>query len=338
MLTGVVCIALVAEIYLRFDYHQRVQSGKQYRSTNPYTQIQNLVGPGGQGLWEEPWKSYKPDVSIQQTLDSGELFSLAINRHGFRGSDVTQMKPANTLRIIAMGGSTTFLGLTDDATYPAYLQRELQSLFPERKIEVLNFGVSGTWSGYWVKHIDRVIAFEPDIVVHYNAINDIAWHHAPRYAKQHRWQIGLQNSYLYQKLFPIEAEALSPHFDRTLKNFRKLQQKLAAHNIQYLVGTFAMPDYQQASPEFQDFLDEDVLIWGGHLNIHGYENFYRLMQSYNHRLRNFAAVQQLPLFLLDEALFDPELFYDSCHKREQGQQIMAGVVAGQLQTTFPDFF
>ncbi len=99
-----------------------------------------------------------------------------VNGQGFRGPEVAVNKTPGTLRVMAVGSSTTFdPGVSSDqATWPARLQVLLDRLADGRTVEVINAGVPG----YTV--IDDVIRLEtdlfryqPDLIVLYEGHNDL---------------------------------------------------------------------------------------------------------------------------------------------------------------------
>jgi len=99
-----------------------------------------------------------------------------VDREGFRGPDVPVSKVPGTLRIMAVGSSTTFdPGVSSDtATWPARLQAWLQRLAPDQRVEVINAGVPG------YRVIDDLIRLEmdlsryrPDVVILYEGHNDL---------------------------------------------------------------------------------------------------------------------------------------------------------------------
>ena len=72
---------------------------------------------------------------------------IELNSEGFRGVEFSQMKEDNTIRIFAVGGSTTFgNGVSDENTYPVILQKKINSLNLEKNIEIINAGYGGAWS------------------------------------------------------------------------------------------------------------------------------------------------------------------------------------------------
>ena len=64
-----------------------------------------------------------------------------INKYGYRGPSYSLDKPAGTKRIICLGGSNVFgFDLSDNETWPAYLEQELRQRF-SANVEVWNGGV-----------------------------------------------------------------------------------------------------------------------------------------------------------------------------------------------------
>lgn len=100
-----------------------------------------------------------------------------VNAQGFRGKEnVAVEKPPDVLRVVAVGGSTTFDTTVsgDERAWPARLQFYLRKLAPDRRVEVVNAGVPG------YRDIDNLIRLEtelyryhPDIIILYEVHNDL---------------------------------------------------------------------------------------------------------------------------------------------------------------------
>jgi len=97
-----------------------------------------------------------------------------VNSLGFRGPEILKKKPG-TVRIICLGGSTTYgLGLSYAKTYPKLLQDRLDQEAGKNRYEVINAGMSA----YRLHHIaalySREIArLEPDVVILMNVVNNL---------------------------------------------------------------------------------------------------------------------------------------------------------------------
>lgn len=94
---------------------------------------------------------------------------MRVNRFGMRDDDHTLEKPADTLRIAVLGDSFTEARQVDlDETFVRVMQDALGSCsaFEGKKIEALNFGVSGYGTAQELVQLrTRVWQFQPDIVV-----------------------------------------------------------------------------------------------------------------------------------------------------------------------------
>lgn len=99
----------------------------------------------------------------------------AHNSTGFRGDEISRLKPENSYRIVCIGGSTTYTTEVEDYkdSYPFLLQKELHQM-GLTNIEVINAGV-GNWST-WESLINlqfRLLDLDPDLLVVYHSTNDI---------------------------------------------------------------------------------------------------------------------------------------------------------------------
>jgi lysophospholipase L1-like esterase len=148
------CACVVAEVLLR-----RFERG---RTSVPETM---------------PYLYYQHSRLRYALVRGGEYYGWAhVNAQGFRGTrDVQVEKTAGTLRVMAVGGSTTFDTTVsgDDRAWPARLEQHLAELAPDRRVEVINAGVPG------YRSLDNLIrletelhAFRPDVIILYEVHND----------------------------------------------------------------------------------------------------------------------------------------------------------------------
>ena len=93
---------------------------------------------------------------------------------GWRGPDIRREKPPRTFRIVALGGSTTFLPrLEPDEVFTARLGESLQAARPDRTIEVVNAARDGNVSFQsLIAYVIQVQDFRPDLVVVMHGVND----------------------------------------------------------------------------------------------------------------------------------------------------------------------
>ena len=96
---------------------------------------------------------------------------------GFRSPEVAVPKPAGTVRLAFVGGSTTFCGQasSNERTWPHLVCEGLRDAFPGVRFDYVNAGVTGNRvedSLLALEH--RIRAVEPDVIVLYHAANDLA--------------------------------------------------------------------------------------------------------------------------------------------------------------------
>jgi lysophospholipase L1-like esterase len=100
-----------------------------------------------------------------------------IDPHGFRGAATTVTKPDGVLRIMAVGGSTTFDAKVagDDNAWPKRLQYWLHQLDADHPVEVINAGTPGyTVVDNLIRLATQLREFDPDLIILYNGHNDLS--------------------------------------------------------------------------------------------------------------------------------------------------------------------
>lgn len=104
-----------------------------------------------------------------------------VNAQGFRGDAIEIARRPNTFRIFTLGGSTT-LGVTNsyEDSYPFLLQTLLRERHPGVDIEVQNAGCPWYTSAHaLVAYQISVRQYEPDLIIFFEAINDIVRSFSP---------------------------------------------------------------------------------------------------------------------------------------------------------------
>jgi lysophospholipase L1-like esterase len=99
-----------------------------------------------------------------------------INSNGFRGDEITKIKPDNTYRIIVVGGSTVMgnTATSDDTTITGALQHFLDNSNLPKNVEVINAGIGGAFSFTEVNFIkNSLINYSPDLLIIYDGWNDV---------------------------------------------------------------------------------------------------------------------------------------------------------------------
>ena len=96
-----------------------------------------------------------------------------INEYGLRSPSFSRKK-TNEYRILSLGESSTFgIGVADNETYSALLERALNQKYPHNHYRIINAGISAYSSTQSVRYLElRGLSFDPDAVLLYHEIND----------------------------------------------------------------------------------------------------------------------------------------------------------------------
>jgi hypothetical protein len=314
---------LSTELVLVIDRSRSAAAAEVYQSENVFEAARKANEAAT--LWQVRGVRYRPGSSL--TLDvAGIHHEIRINSLGFRSEEFEVPKPSGVTRVICIGGSTTVQGRTNEETYPAALQRRLRERYRERRIEVLNLGINGTGSGYWLSRKDELFGYQPDVIVQYSFVNDLFWDHLPEYAVRHPLRRGVNLSLLLARLFPLDARSLDRYFERTLRRKRALAREARQHGVAYVAGTFAAPDPDRCSAEFQAYLDRNVESWGAPIRLRLYRDYYRLLERHN-TLQEAAIGRALRVAPVHRQLSDGSLFIDLCHMSPAGIERLGAAFA-----------
>jgi len=317
-------LGLAGEAWLRYQRLQDARASERFRATNVFFANAMELQAGTHSLWAERWQEYQPGAKVDVVV-GGERFVVEMNSRGYRTREFAVPKPPGVVRVICIGGSTTVAGRTNQETYPALLERKLAARFPGLRIEVLNLGVSAVTSEYWHARLDRVFAYEPDILVHYDAINDISWRHFPRFAAAHRMRGLAYRSLLLERLFPFPVEELDPYLNDTFVTLGATARACAARGVAYLGATFAAPDPERARGDFRRHLDHNTEFWTRRFPLRSYATWAAIVRRYDRLYVEFAERYHVPYVLAHQQLDDPALFIDVCHFTPEGIDRLAGV-------------
>ena len=120
-----VIAGLVGEVWLRYERHQAYLASERFRETNVFFANHMELNAGNHSLWLRRWKEYQPGARAA-VVARNVRFVIQMNSYGFRTHEFQVPKPEGMVRIICIGGSTTFAGRTNEDTYPALLEASLR--------------------------------------------------------------------------------------------------------------------------------------------------------------------------------------------------------------------
>ncbi|MEJ8569922.1 SGNH/GDSL hydrolase family protein [Microbaculum marinum] len=125
--------------------------------------------------------AFAPLEAARAEIPSAE-FCLAVNRDRSLGASLprttARLDEGGPVRIVAVGSSSTRgLWMLDPAdTYPQVMRRELERLWSDVPVDVVNSGrVGDTIPGNLDRFEREVLAYQPDLVIWQLGTNDIAW-------------------------------------------------------------------------------------------------------------------------------------------------------------------
>src|SRR5262249_49556062 len=130
--------------------------------------------------WRHVYDPYRNHALTPNFNSEGRVH----DAQGFRrSSDVSMAKAPGTYRIFLMGGSAAYglesvppfppVIVTNEQTIDSKLERLLQPMFPDRKIEVINAAVTAYWTHHHLIYLyERLLDFHPDLIITMDGIND----------------------------------------------------------------------------------------------------------------------------------------------------------------------
>ena len=243
------------------------------------------------GINHSPFVDYKNVRKVFEVKNSnGVDYYSRTQYHPFIARDISfpVHKGAGTLRIFCLGGSAA-MGWPHDLSlsYPAFLQKKLELLFPQKKINVINVAAS-TYASYRVRVVfDEVINYQPDLVLIYSGNNeflekilyrenrqlDSPWKHIALVRTVYQVLSGIN-----KKKQVIDIEHYQPTFliDVTLGNTSKLKISPAQSGqvlAHYRYNLLAMVKQAQNKhiPVMLMTVPVNVRDWRPHASIHNDE-------------------------------------------------------------------
>lgn len=180
--------------------------------------IQSLISPL---LGTADLKLLVPNITFNMTVKSGIPGisgdqTITTDGYGFRTTKPINYaaKPDTTVRIFAIGASTTIqIELDDLKTWTHLMQTQLGSRVT-KNIEVINTGVSGTRVRHHYATLRYISQFDPDIVIVLAGINDwnrhIIYSQAPMKTKLEylKKPLAFDQSLLYQLSHRIKSKVM----------------------------------------------------------------------------------------------------------------------------------
>ncbi|MBI1317488.1 MAG: hypothetical protein GC168_00880 [Candidatus Hydrogenedens sp.] len=281
--------------------------------------------------WQKLWVDFRPNVHQDDAYD------FQTNAQGWRDDPVVLPKPEGLYRIVCIGGSTTAEGPTNALTYPNMLENLLAERWGEGRVEVINAGVYASNAGVEAGRLQQYLALEPDLVIHYNIVNDLTLI-LPDGLEQGRagWQRGLAASHTVYNhwntlLLPSDAYLEQGLRDTVFPSFDVLTQGFRDAGVQFAFASFGAPGYSELDATQQAYFDHviNTMQWGRVMNMASYVH---VVGIYNGMLEQYCREQNL-LFLpvAGEIAGGAELYTDICHMNLFGMKRKAEAFRDALE-------
>ncbi len=291
-------------------------------------------------LWKKVWVDFRPGIHHTDADD------IAINSHGFRDREIQVPKPEGLFRIVCIGGSTTAEGPTNELTYPKLLERILRERYGADRIEVVNAGVYASNSDNERNRAAQYLALEPDLLLHYNGVNDITqW--LPHWMDSEYpselpvsllKSLGRRSRLIYNHfntlLLPSDARLRRGFEDNVLTNLRALLESVEAGGAKMVFASFAYPDYENLPVVEQALFDRHInrQHWGRTINM---ESYIHVLGHYNEGLKRLCDETGAGYLPFAEGFkHGADYFTDICHMNVGGMLAKAERLAELLEPHF----
>lgn len=207
----------------------------------------------------EDYYTVDPKLSLRVPIAGFSSGRISINTLGFRGPEIPVVKVSGTVRLAFLGASTTWCGevSSNEHVWTHLVTESLGKTFSHARFDYVNAGVPGYTMGSILKTMElRVAPLEPDIVVIYEAANNLSGDLRERAAAQ-----GLVQTAEFQKFsWPSRYSVL---WSLVEKNLRVLTAQGAA---QKNAGRLAV-DVSTLGREYQEGLTKVVRAAQRHAKV-----------------------------------------------------------------------
>jgi lysophospholipase L1-like esterase len=300
-----------------------------------------------------------PETGLRGLVPNFDRGRIRINALGFRSPELAQPKPPGVVRVAFLGGSTTYCAEVsgNELTWPHLVWQSLSAAFPAVRFDYVNAGVPGYGFDSILRNFtQRVQRLEPDVVVIYEAANDLAMDSRQLAREQHLVADALgEDGWLARhslfwllveknvRIWRLQASAerttgklvfdpgqLSRGFEQRLRDTIRAAQRGAAV---VAVATFAPRLRRDQSAAEQRRAAVTSLYYMPHMTIAGLVAGF---EEYNRVIRAVATETGAVLIAGDEQIAADDLHYaDSVHFRDAGSRAMAARVTQALSAAPP---
>ena len=282
------------------------------------------------------------------------------NSLGLRGEEIPSLKEENQIRIAVLGASTIMgaYSKTNESTMPAKLEQFLQSLYPGKRIRVINAGIVGFGLTEQEKLLSGLLfSLDLDYLIIYPGFNDLGSyckittpdsnHNKSRYEIP---KLELPNWFLSIELIkkntiwirsPISRknnkntntnnkylDANNINTKEYEKNLEKLIITIKELNISSIFIGNARAFRREMSIDLQNKISQTARFYNPCFNTEG---LHMLYDKHNSIIEKYAKNSGLNYFNMQESLpGGVDYFEDATHFNDKGSEKAAEIVAHKL--------
>lgn len=334
----VVVVILSLELWAHLRYARGIQDAAHYNVETLSRQTSEAFHPH---LWVKEWLEYRPNTTIRYS-NTQAFYEVHINNIGFRGQDVTRANAPDVYTIACLGGSTTVNGQTDSTTYPAHLETFMNDGSPVQT-RVINAGISGLVSSNY-EHVIRNIlnGVQPDMIIEYNAVNDIFrrlyahWNEQRGFIARQLLKSRFVKDFLGDIFLPDRRTLQTDINEFIVDNLRATAAALKNRGVRFAVCSFIVPKPDEMTELQYTHLDFNMRYWywGEYIS---FRDFSDIVDLYNQAIRDaFAETDVLVIPLAETGSYPVEWFVDASHMNAEGIRTKASRIAKLLKPKLQD--
>jgi len=199
---------------------------------------------------------------------------IKFNSEGFRGDEFSKEKSSDVYRIFVVGGSTVLGAKTsNETTIPSILQKMLEIENPEKKIQVINGGISGGNTQTELELINsKITNYDPDLIIMYDGWNDLSTDFPVLRIINHYeliCEMAIENN--FEVMYTLQP--IAGFGDKTLSNQEKINSLTGQdHHGNQLIQAKSTYDYlAREMIELDDIVEKN---FGGVCSVHDLRSAY----------------------------------------------------------------
>lgn len=275
------------------------------------------------------------------------------NSLGYRNPEFSLQKDSNTLRILALGGSTTYGFLNKDprSTWPAILEVQLNKAL-DQPVEVINAGLNyGTSAELLASYTFRHRYLEADWVLYHGGGNDAAPVVFPNYDPEYtHFRAGgkaltlrplervLLRSFVFRIFYSLWLSPIETIYQSQPYSFSDLDPEAVQkavqdstnyagfrRNLDLLTQMVKMDGSQMAMIEFLTASPKKVGRRRKDLKPI-LPDFLAAIEQNRQIMQKLSNQHKIPYIYLPENQFTDRMFWDYCHLKPGGEAIKAELI------------